>query len=209
MTFAIRQQCGESGSALGAALGEVHFGKIVEAVKTGSQEGELVWLNFDGVDATNGSYLKSVVLRLLLCGRLTVAPTALHFAPDLPPLDIFPLVVNPSDAVRQELVEFLSSRNLPLAVAGALESTNTVAVATIEGGLEPVLRQTLSRVVAAGEASAPTLHAEHPKEGVAVTAWNNRLTELCALRLLRRRRLGRSWLYQSIANKIHYGTSIH
>jgi hypothetical protein len=124
-------------------------------------------------------------------------------------MDIYPLVVNLTEPVRQELVEFAASRSLPLAIATVLESTNTVAVATIEGGLEPVLRQTLSRVAAAGEASAPQMHAEHPDEGVAVTAWNNRLTELCALRLVRRRRQGRSWLYQTIAKEIHYGTSIH
>lgn len=206
MTFPVRQRSGPSGAALGAMLGDVHFHEICRGVMA---EDELVFLDFTGVEATNGSYLKAVLLRLLLCGRLTVITEPSDFVSELRPLSLFPVVNNLGSAVWQELVEFAGARKLPVVVAGPGLETHFISTATIEGGLEPVLRQTLNRVLKMGETSAPQLHALYPDEGVAVTAWNNRLTELCALRLLRRRRQGRSWLYHAIAKEIQYGSSIH
>jgi hypothetical protein len=61
------------------------------------------------------------------------------------------------------------------------------------GTLDPVLKVTLGRVVEAGEVSAADLVSADASIGA--TGWSNRLAALHDLRLVRRRKAGRSLIY--------------
>lgn len=212
MTFAVATDGTRSGQALGAALGDEHFACILRRLEAAGGAGRLLVLDFQDVAATNGSYLKAVVLRLLLAARQAVISDPRQSFTGLPVLDVFPVLKGLSPAVREEVADFFAARRLPVLVAeGPLPPSAGLPLpaAVVEGWLEPTLRETLGGVLRAGEATAPELHEAYPEQRVTVTAWNNRLTELCGLRLLDRRRQGRAWVYRSVANQISYGRRLH
>src|SRR5438128_1671759 len=58
--------------ALGATRGAMVFDRCVELL---TRDGaDTVILCFDGIEATNGSFVKATLLNLLLCGKLSLDP---------------------------------------------------------------------------------------------------------------------------------------
>ncbi len=199
--------------AVGATLGEQHFADVRKSIADGTAEdGTVFVLDFTGIETTNGSYLRASALWLLRCGQLTVRPDEMLAGtadPTSPtPADIYCLLANVQGEVAQEVDDFFNSRSLPILVARTL-SAKGVESATIAGTLEPVLRKTLALVSRSGAVTATELHSRSKTEGVSVTAWNNRLADLCALRLIRRRREGKQWIYEPLTKEVFYGRSIH
>jgi len=119
------------------------------------------------------------------------------------PFDIFVCISGLSDEVRVEFQEFLQPRGLPLLFAQG-QAGQCIGEAVLLGHLDAALRFTLEAVVKDKRTTAPGLHLQYPEEKVTVTAWNNRLNDLHALRLVRRIRAGRSWEYESLTKKIKW-----
>jgi hypothetical protein len=106
--------------------------------------------------------------------------------------------------VEDEFVEFFSTRQLPFLIAARIKDS-TIFSATLQGHLEPALKATLSALLQRGASSAPQLHEAFPAERVTVTAWNNRLADLHAVRLVSRTRNGKVWEYKPVIERIVYG----
>jgi hypothetical protein len=199
--------------AVGATLGEEHLAGIRKALADGRlADGSLVVLDLEGIEATNGSYLRATALWLLRCGQLTVRPDDLLTGTNDPksprPYDLYCALANVVGEVAQEVEDFFNARPIPILIARKL-SADRIDSATLAGNLEPVLRKTLSLLSQSGAVSASDLHSRFKREGISVTAWNNRLADLCALRLIRRQRQGKQWIYEPITKEISYGRGIH
>jgi len=174
-------------------------------------EGELITLDFSGVAAINGSYIKSTVLWLFLCGQLSsrgsYAESPIRHPSEPRPYDLFVAVGGLTQEVEEEFIEFFRARRIPVVVAKEWSDDN-IQEATLEGHLDPALKSTFNALLRRGGSNAPQLHQDLPKEGITVTAWNNRLSDLNAFRLVRRTRNGKLWEYKPIAERITYGRSI-
>jgi len=202
----IREKLGDHTSALGASVAEEHMAEVHSAIASGTlKPGTLVILNFEGVSAVNGSYVRSTALWLLVCGQLfnsnlgkTIVPR--HQA-DARPYDVYVCVTGLSDEVRLEMQDFFHPRNLPLLYAKTMVE-NSILEAVLVGRVDPALQYTLNAVCDAKSISAPLLHSKYPQEHISVTAWNNRLNDLHGLRLVHRVRAGRTWEYKSLAKKM-------
>jgi hypothetical protein len=79
---------------------------------------------------------------------------------------------------------------------------DSVEEAKLLGHLDSTLAFTLRAAGQQGTVTAPELHRAFPRDKVTVSAWNNRLNDLLALRLVRRIRAGRAWRYEPVARKI-------
>jgi hypothetical protein len=192
--------------ALGASLAEQHMESVQTAVAESKiSPGSLVVLDFSGIDTVNGSYIKGTAFWLWTCGQLSASNLAVVSAPRHPAdprsCDIYVAVAGLSAEVTVEFQEFLKPRRLPLLSARQLKG-GLIDEAVLLGHLDPVLTFALKAAMHRGAVTAPEMYRSFPDEDVTVTAWNNRLNELHALRLLRRVRAGRAWKYEPVVNKI-------
>jgi len=199
--------------AVGATLGEKHIAALRKAIADGTlADGTLVILDFEGIETTNGSYLRATALWLLRCGQLSIRPDDMLVGSNDPnslrPCDVYCALANVEGEVAQEVEDFFISRPIPILIGRKLADDQIVS-ATLTGNLEPVLKKTLSIVSQSGAVSASDLHTRFKTEGISVTAWNNRLADLCALRLIRRQRQGKQWIYEPLTKEIVYGRGIY
>jgi len=202
-----------STQALGASLAEQHLSALRAALEKGEiPTGTLVLFDFKGIQSTNGSYIKGSAFWVFLCGQLSTRHDASDLvgsgSTDPKPYDLYCAVANLSPEVEAEFNEFFGSRGLPFLIATRWNDEKVYS-ARLEGGIEPTLHKSLTYLVSMGKASAPEMHLRHPHENITVTAWNNRLSDLHALRLVRRVRNGRQWEYQPVTGGITHGRSIH
>jgi hypothetical protein len=206
MEIEIKKCLPRNESALGATLGEQHMENLCQAIARQTiPAGEIVIFNFKGIGQINGSYIKTTALWVFLCGQMAVnAPKTVipprQFA-DLRPYDLYVAVSHLSEDVRSEFNDFLQPRRIPMLLANRFNEKQ-IEEATLLGHLDDALRMTLGALVKHKAATAPRLSDLYPNEKITVTAWNNRLNDLHALRLVRRIRSGRSWEYQPLTKKI-------
>jgi len=167
--------------------------------------GEIILLDFEGVTAVNGSFIRSSLLYLYVCGRVSAGDStllaAVGRAGGLRPLDIYPICYRLLPDVRDEIDEVFRPREVPFLLARVVKESRLIE-ADIGGHLGMAPRQTLAALVAAGgEATAAQL--SHGRD-LGRTAWNNRLNELVALRLCRKLRVGREWCYRTVAERFSW-----
>jgi hypothetical protein len=194
--------------ALGATAGEQHMLSVHRGVAQGSiSPGSCIVLDFDGITGVNASYIKATALWILTCGQLSVT-NSVSLASQVPrheadprPYDLYVCVTGLAPDLEVEFQEFLRPRHLPLLCAHRLND-ESIEEAKLLGHLDPMLVLTLKAAGKHGTVTAPELYRASPHEGVTVTAWNNRLNDLHALRLVRRIRAGRAWKYQPLAKRI-------
>jgi len=206
MTIKLHDCSPKRGAGLGATLADQHMAAVYKAVANGSiAPGTLVILDFAKFGAVNGSYIKGTALWLLTCGQLSASNPKQAIAPrhaaDPRPYDLFVCVTGLSPEVELEFQEFLEPRGLPLLCARIVKG-DMVKEAALIGHLDSALRFTVEAMTKHSYCTAPQLHKMFPKENITVTAWNNRLNDLHALRLVRRSRAGRGWEYKPLTEKI-------
>lgn len=207
MQIEIKKCLPRNESALGATLGVRHMENIYQALaKQTIPAGEIIIFNFKGIEQVNGSYIKTTALWVFLCGQMAVnmpkASIPPRHAADLRPYDLYVAVSHLSDDVRGEFNDFLQPRRIPMILATRVNERQ-IEEATLLGHLDDALRMTLEALVKHKAATAPLLYdLYHRTENITVTAWNNRLNDLHALRLVRRVRSGRGWEYQPLTKKI-------
>ncbi len=194
--------------ASGAILGEQHIANL-RVLLTSTGVGEIVVLDFNGIETATSSYLKATALWLFNCGRLAASTTLTpssdsQSATNVEAFAVFPVILKPSPEVEDGLDEIFGRRFLPCLVADEMDSEGIAAV-HIVGELEETLKRTLNVLKKVGPTTAADLHQRSPDEQINPTAWNNRLAELYRLRLAKRTKQGRFLIYEAIAKHIEYG----
>jgi hypothetical protein len=211
VTFPVRRELHGLDVASGAITGKAHAEKI-SALLVGAPDDEVgtrVLFDFTGVSLASASYIKATILWLTSCGRMhagVIEPAELLSLENTQfvPFNVFPLVASANEEIEIELREVFGGRGLVCAIATELRSGD-VRSAKVVGSLESTAIKTLKSINGFKEFTAYDLQDRYPQDAVNATAWNNRLAELHRLRLLRRRKDGKFWKYQSIADQLNYG----
>lgn len=199
---------GGNTNVAGATLGGLHIEPLLAELETSAAAsdmtnlGGIVVVDFEGVTSATASYLKATVLALL---HRAGAPTGAGVAAPEPMLNVFPVVAGLNDELRDELRSVLALQQIPCIEALSF-GRDAIERAHVHGPLDRALRDTLEVVRTRKRASATALHGAFPQQPpISSTAWNNRLSDLHARRLLRRERDGRQWQYQTLAGALTYG----
>lgn len=204
IVFSLKEQLGDAAHAVGATLGQKHLALLIAQLKDTAAAtdldgpGEIVMLDFGGIESATSSYLRETLCRLLRHGAASVAPRA---EPDFTPLNVYPVVVGLSPEVAGQLAEVskLDQRAIVEAVGPRPRTGNAVRISEVA---DAALRETVRLIGVMGEATATSLF-EKEKRRISVTAWNNRLSDVALRRLARRSRDGRQWSFAPLAREVH------
>ena len=181
----------------GATLGEKHLAEVLAVLSSGGG-GETVILDFAGIDHATASYLKALVFGLVRSAQEDAGRTG------APPVDVFVAVGNLSKDVREELAEVAVSQRTP--VIEALKwNKERITKARLHGRVDDALRETLDLLATLGKASATQLVETAGGSKIGLTGWNNRLADLHRLRLVRRTKVGRHWMYAPLFVEVARG----
>lgn len=207
--YILRQQNPLVTQAIGATLGQDHLAPLVRSLRSDPDltvgPGEIVVLDFSGLEAATSSYLKATILWLVEAGRLAAGGEQTPGEPRAPaPLNVFPVVTGLSAEIREELNDVLLSRSMPCLEASHYDDIS-IQQARLLGFLDVEKLSTLEILVREHETTAPRLHEKYASTGIGATGWNNRLTALHRLRLARRTKQGRQWVYSSLAKEVMRG----
>ncbi|MBI3468896.1 MAG: hypothetical protein HY000_38315 [Planctomycetes bacterium] len=170
----------------GETLGKRHYARVCELLSEVGQ-GEVVLLDFKGVDVVTGSWISAMIVPLY------------RRAAD-PDIDLFPVLCNASADWLDDLALLAKWTHQCYLVAD--KCTSPPRRATLVGSLDPGQRTTLDAVIELGEVTGAELERQKPNENVRATAWNNRLKDLYEKRLLRRSKRGREQLYSPVVEAI-------
>jgi hypothetical protein len=155
----------------GALRGQQLFVKLLAVLNAEPNAPEAVFLDFAGVEAATASFLRESVLafRDMVRGRRS---------------NLYPVVANANEAVREDLAELVKSRGGVLLTC-ELDQDGRVTGPRVIGDLDPKQQLTFDLVIKRGETDAAELMREHGAgETVGPTAWNNRLAALVGLGLV-------------------------
>lgn len=167
-------------SLIGAAAGKVAAGQLSAAAEA-LPPSPWVAVDFEGVDVISASAAREAVL--LELNRILRARGTL------------PVYVNLNEESLDELEFAARAMQQPLVVAGSFVSGRPTNL-TIVGSIDAKQLETLGVVAKLGEADAKSAHeAAPPNVETGVTAWNNRLANLAAMRLLTERKVGKTKYY--------------
>lgn len=182
-------------NALGATLGQDCMEKILPGLEVAADDDRTLILDLTGIHAVNASFLKATVFWAFQCSQAYVKQQPRtsdeHWA--VRPLRVFPAVTGCSGEVMSDVDDFFSGRQLPILHVDE-RTADRIINGHLLGRLDPVLEKTLTGLVAAGEATAAELAATSG-DPITLNGWNNRLADLHLLRLARRRRRGKFWVY--------------
>jgi len=176
----------------GATNGEQHLGKLAKQL---AGEDLTVFVDFTGIESATSSYLKALLFSFFDENQRAQAVPNLRGA--------FPVVIRLNDVLREELSQLATFAGRQI-VEGVKARGDEVLVARLHGKLDPALEQTLTTLQRRGASTATDLHAES-SGNIAITAWNNRLADLYARRLAKRRKLGKQWIYEPITREFEHG----
>jgi hypothetical protein len=197
--------------ASGAKTGSDHADLIKDSILNTEipDSGLIVAVDFSGIELVTASYIKATVLWLAMCGRLhagalTPAEQKTFDWASIESLNVFPLVVGATEDVRGEIDEVFGRRGLPC-VCVESRTKNAILEGKVLGNVDPAIARTIQSLRGHSETTAEDLHANSPSEGVNITAWSNRLAELLRLRIAQRKRQGKTWRYQPLAQTLIYG----
>lgn len=205
MIVKLRNCSPKTTTGLGASVAEQHMSRVHKTVADGTlPPGSLIILDYAGLAAVNASYIKATAHWLYACGQLSAKSPESVIAPrhpaDVRPCDVFVAVSGLTEDVLKEFQEFLLPRKTPLVLARKFQD-EAIQEASLLGYVDPTLLSTLKSLCQRGRSTAPELFQDHPDQKVTVTAWNNRLSDLHELRLVRRFRAGRAWEYETLARR--------
>ncbi|MBN9119921.1 MAG: hypothetical protein J0I06_12295 [Planctomycetes bacterium] len=169
----------------GRLNGRRDFARLCELASTAAQ-GEVVHLDFTGVELVTGSWLNEALVPLL------------RWAAD-ERNDLYPVLQGLGDTVRDELVFVASATNTHFLAL----SRHSPPRAVLIGSLDPGQRATLEALMKYPDVTGAELERREPGgEKVRATAWNNRLKDLFEKRLLRRVKRGREHLYSPVVPEV-------
>jgi len=168
----------------GAMSGRQFLAKLLAEIHE-PEEPELVFLDFGGIEVATASYLRESVLAFRNAVRQRRS-------------NLYPVVANINEAVRDELVELVKARGDVLMTC-TLDPNGRVQDKSLIGELDPKQRITFDLVGRQTETDAAALNREHGEaEDVKQTAWNNRLAALAARGLVIELSFGRAKKYKPL-----------
>lgn len=172
----------------GATVGEAHADQIREQVRLAKlASGDAVALDFAGVESASASWQKRVF-------------NPFFAEPDSDEgfgCELSPVLLNVTAAdLKEDLTDHLEGKGRALILANDVGTT--VRFAKLVGRMDRAATETFQELCALRESSAQQLYERHPDRTTNQTAWNNRLAQLVEMRLARRRREGRLWIYQPV-----------
>jgi len=180
------KEIGKGGVLAGALNGRSAFGRMLELVPSEPKAPELVFLDFADIEAVTASYLRECVsaFRDVIRGRNSL---------------YYPVIANPNEAVRDELLELARARGDVFMTCTVAED-GTVSRISILGDLEAKQQLTFKLVQDHGETDAGELMRKYGKREKLrhATAWNNRLSALASLGLVVELRQGRLKRYRPL-----------
>jgi hypothetical protein len=180
------KEIGNSNVLAGALNGKSALMRLLGATILEPTEPEPLFIDFAGVDVATASFLRESIIAF----RDIVRHKRSQF---------YPVIANPNEAVRDELVELVRARGDVLMTC-ALDDAGTVLSAAMVGNLDPKQLVTFDLVRQRGETDAGELMRVYgEKEGLKhATAWNNRLASLATLGLIIEISIGRAKRYRPL-----------
>jgi len=170
--------------AAGALAGRRAFDALVTATTEPSDPGP-VFLDFRGVEAATGSFLRECVFAFRDHCR--------HAVPNA-----YPVVANAAPVVFEELAFYAKSQGDALWSCERSEQGQVSAVHLIgRENLETGQREALKLVETLPEATAP-LMAQQSSQALGATAWNNRLSALAGKGLVMEQRRGKTKIFRPV-----------
>ncbi len=170
----------------GETLGKKHYARMCDLLAD-TAKGETVLLNFEGVDVVTGSWINAMIVPLY---RRMIEPDT----------DLFPVICNADGDWLDDLA--LVARWTRQCYVVASKCSGPPRTATLIGSLDPAQRTTMEAVIELGEVTGAELERQKGNERIGATAWNNRLKDLHAKRLLRRTKHGREQIYSPVVEAI-------
>lgn len=201
LTARLQEQAPHRSHMAGATLGEEHIAPLkewVDARRFESPPGEITIIDFGGIESATGSYLKATVLQPLLWAG--AAPAGASGVSGEPLHHFYPVIIGLNDEVRDSLTDILALRRLFCLEAIEWEQ-GVLAVAQLIGGHDRFVQGALKTLENAGAATAAELQGA-TGGSISVTGWNNRLYDLYRLRIVRRFKRDRQWIYEPLAHRI-------
>jgi hypothetical protein len=162
----------------GRELGKAHLPKFIAATLSGPDDETVLW-DWSRIDNVTASYIAATfvpLIRMVTAGKL----------------NRYFLFSRMNRHCLDEFTYVLEAEKLPALVTG---DRKLGALSPI-GHLDAVHRDTLAEVIRRGNISARGLQSQHPSKPIKRTAWIKRLTTLYEMRLLKRRREGREYVYE-------------
>jgi hypothetical protein len=180
------RQIGNNSVLAGALNGKSVLTRLLEASMSEPTEPEPLFLDFAGVEVATASFLRESILAF----RDIVRRHRPNF---------YPVIANPNEVVKDELVELVHVRGDVLMTC-VLDDAGAVISAVPLGNLDPKQQVTFDLVHQHGETDAAELMRTYGEtEGLKhATAWNNRLASLATLGLIIEKSIGRGKRYRPL-----------
>ena len=169
-------------------MGESHAEQIRGRVlAAGLVPGDCVGLDFNKVESVTASWLKRVF------NPFFADPASEEgFG-----LELSPVLLNVATGdLKEEFADYLEGKGRVL--ISAVEADGALRLSKVLGRMDQAATETFRELCALKESTAQQLYERYPDRTTNQTAWNNRLVQLVELRLARRRREGRHWIYQPV-----------
>jgi hypothetical protein len=175
-----------SNTLAGKSGGLRDFPKFVAAIEA-VREASTVFLDWSDVELATASYFGATLVPLL---RMTIAGD----------LDRYLIVGGLNQTCLDELKLVLEHLGL-VVLLGDLSRKSAVRSVSVLGKLDTSYAEAFAAVQKAHGASAAELHARQGRTGTRIgrTGWIKRLTNLHRLRLVKKQRSGREYVFQSIS----------
>lgn len=176
MHISIFDLAGGKSILTGSLPGRKVLADLIAAVQP-EASGEIVFLDFAGIEVATSSFLRECVVGFRDFARGQA--------------NLYPVLVNAGASVVEEL-DFFARQRGDVFWSCTRDHDGALADIKLVGELEPALRTTFERIYRLGEATAPQLAALGEDQGIKPTAWNNRLASLAAKGLVVERRVGKT-----------------
>jgi hypothetical protein len=161
------------------------FPKFMSAAAE-APDGSTVMFDWSGVDLATASYFGSAVLPII---RMTM----------MGDLDRYFVFVGLNQTALDELKLVLEFNGL-VVLLGDVDRSGNVRNLRVLGKLESPYAETLKVVQEVESASASVLHKQQHRTGTRIgkTGWVNRLSHLYSLRLLKKHKVGRELVFETV-----------
>jgi len=171
----------------GATLGEKHAKQARELIAKQSESSDSAILDFARVESATASYLKRLINPFF-------EPAG---APEGLPREMAPILVNiNSSDLKEDIENYLAENGRVLILADLRQ--NQTRFRLLLGRLDRAAAETFKELQELKKTTAAGLYERHRNETTNQTAWNNRLAQLVEMRIARRSRVGRFWIYEPI-----------
>jgi len=168
----------------GATMGEAHALELRHLIMAAPSESQVL-MDFQGIASASASYLKRMLNPFFV--PLSDAESFRR--------EVFPVVSNLSSKdLREDMEAYLASSERVLVLAS--ETQNGVQYIDLLGPLDGAAAETFTALCNLKTATAAQLYEQDKDRMANQTAWNNRLAKLVEMRIARRYREGRIWIYQ-------------